>query len=262
MSGLKRLIFVSSALNVLAGTALAADLGQQPMTESAPVAQQSEMVEFGTGWYIRGDIGYSDYATPKAQAYGATQIQFDRERLKSTITGGVGFGYKFLNWLRGDITLDYRDNAAFSGTTSASNYVNGYSIENAKYESTTLLVNGYVDLGEWSGISTYIGAGIGMAHNRLQNYRAQANCYVVCNAGVPAGLQPATYLPPGTRYNIAWALMAGVGVTLGSGFTLDAGYRYVNLGEAKTKLDAFSVGAKMKDLSAHEFRLGLRYMID
>jgi opacity protein-like surface antigen len=46
------------------------------------------------------------------------------------------------------------------------------------------------------------------------------------------------------------------------GVLIDAGYRYVSLGEARTKLDSFGVGTRTKDLNAHEVRLGVRYVID
>jgi opacity protein-like surface antigen len=65
-----------------------------------------------------------------------------------------------------------------------------------------------------------------------------------------------------TRTGLAWALMAGVGVQVGHGGVLDLGYRYVNLGEAATKLDQFRIGTKIKDIEAHEFRVGLRWHLD
>jgi opacity protein-like surface antigen len=57
-------------------------------------------------------------------------------------------------------------------------------------------------------------------------------------------------------------LMAGAAIDITSGLKLDLGYRYVNLGEARTRLDQFGVGTKLKAIDSHEVRVGVRYMID
>ena len=44
-----------------------------------------------------------------------------------------------------------------------------------------------------------------------------------------------------------------------AGFSLDAAYRYIDLGRAKSGLDAYGGSTRLKDLTANEFRVGLRY---
>jgi opacity protein-like surface antigen len=234
-----------------AGSAKAADLlPPPPMLESA-----DEIVEIGTGWYLRGDVGYVNYTTPKDLGFGLPDSQpLDSVRLKEAFSAGAGIGYAFTSWLRADVTVDHRFGAEFSGTRPVGTYANGYVRDQADFESTSALFNGYVDLGTWVGITPYLGAGIGLAGNRFTNISREA--YI---AGVPGG---SAGLEPHTTYNLAWGLMAGAAVNLGSGFALDLGYRYMHLGDVRTKIDGPGDGIRTDEIRAHEFRLGARYMID
>jgi opacity protein-like surface antigen len=264
MRSLKLLAMLGVAL-AGAGPAIAADLfGPGPLPAAAP---SIGIAELGGGWYLRGDLGYVDYTKPGARPYGAAVVPFDHERLKATFSGGAGVGYKFNNWLRADVTADYRAGADFDAMSSRTHYVEGFSRDTAKIQSTTLLVNGYVDLGTWYGITPYVGAGIGVAQNRFRTYSAQVTCLTVTcgdtsGATYSIGPQPKTLVPGGSRTHVAWALMAGASMELMPGILVDAGYRFVNIGEARTKLDPFNVGTRTTDLKAHEIRVGLRYMID
>jgi opacity protein-like surface antigen len=56
--------------------------------------------------------------------------------------------------------------------------------------------------------------------------------------------------------------MAGLAADVGSGFKIDVGYRYTHLGDARTRLDGVQAGIRTKDIEAHEFRVGARYMIE
>jgi opacity protein-like surface antigen len=214
-----------------------------------------EVSELGAGWYLRGDIGYVDYQRPKDVGfYLPGVLPLDGERLESAWSVGGGIGYQISSWLRTDATIDYRFGSEFSGTRPFPTYDLGYVRDRADLESTTLLLNGYVDLGSWSGVTPYVGAGIGVAGNRLTNYTREA--YAL---GAPTGTE---FLEPHTTYNLAWALMAGVGIDLGSGMALDFGYRFTHLGEARTRIYGPGPGEKTDELRSHEFRFGARYLID
>jgi opacity protein-like surface antigen len=65
--------------------------------------------------------------------------------------------------------------------------------------------------------------------------------------------------------------MAGVEYPISDRLSLDLGYRYLNLGDAKTGgvTERFSDGSagattsvEYKDITAHEVRLGLRYYLN
>lgn len=266
--GRLKFITILGATVGIAGPALAADLlgpAPRPYVEPAPALAVAEL---GSGWYLRGDIGYADFEKVGEKPYGVPVPPFDSMRLKSTYVAGIGIGYKFNTWLRADITGDYRGAAAFDARSSRTGYTEGYSVDRGKIQSSTLLLNGYIDLGTWSGITPYVGAGIGVAQNRFGSYSAQVVCLTAAcgdptpGASYPLGPQARSYVPSGTRTNLAWAVMAGASMELMPGVLIDAGYRYVSLGEARTRLDSFGVGTRTKDLSAHEVRLGIRYVID
>ncbi|HEX5867632.1 MAG TPA: hypothetical protein VFY72_07980, partial [Beijerinckiaceae bacterium] len=127
-----------------------------------------------------------------------------------------------------------------------------------KLDSTTGLVNAYVDLGTWYGVTPYVGAGVGVAMNHLQDYRTRLTC--VTPACGPLGDQSLAEVPAHRSYDLAWAVMGGIAVDLGVGFQVDVGYRYANLGEAGIRDNGTTT--RSKDIEAHEVRLGLRYMVD
>src|SRR5215213_8108064 len=238
-------------------SASAADmLFPPPMT----AATRPGLVELGTGWYLRGDLGYVDYVKPKDGRNSIINEAFDKTKLDDTWSAGAGFGYKFLNWLRADVTVDHRLASNFEGTTSLSEYVSDSRHEGGKLDSTTGLANLYIDVGTWSGVTPYVGAGVGVAMNHLQDYTARVTCLTA--ACGPVGDQRLVQVHPRRIYDLAWALMGGVAVDLGAGFQVDAGYRYVNLGEARIRFAGSDDATRSKDIEAHEVRLGLRYIID
>jgi opacity protein-like surface antigen len=248
------LTLVSAAALGMAAQAQAADL-LPPAPSLEGYGYGEEVVELGTGWYLRGDIGYVDYNRPVDLGFGLPGVgTLDAERLDSTWSVGGGIGYQFTNWFRADATVDYRVGAEFSGTRPNPTYDIGYIRDKADFESTTLLLNGYVDLGSWAGVTPYVGAGIGLAGNRFTNVSRESWLL-----GLPAG---SVELSPHTSYNFAWALMGGVGMNFGSGVVLDVGYRYTNLGDARTRIEGPGPGIKTKTIDSHEVRVGARYVID
>lgn len=200
---------IATAVTVSAtsGIAAAADMSAPPPIMRAP---QQPWVELGSNWYLRGDFSYRMFDVP------GTVGPEDAAAL------GLGVGYQFSSWLRGDITLDYQFGTRFSAIDSP-------SVAGAELWSTNLLANGYVDLGTWYGVTPYVGAGVGTAFNDLNG---------------------------NSRWNFAWALMAGAAYHLSPNLSFDFGYRYADLGAA-TGLDLSRV-----DITAHEFRVGLRYKLD
>jgi opacity protein-like surface antigen len=237
--------------------AVAADLlpPAPPILPPAPVVVE----DIGSGWYLRGDIGYVAYTPPVDVAYGILtdpRTRMKDEKLEASWSLGLGAGYRLNSWFRVDGTVDYRVGTDFSGLTSGTGYVHGYSEDKATFTSTTFLLNAYVDLGTWSRITPYVGAGVGYARNELDGYTTQVVCITTaCGIPGPQGVRP---MNGGVTGSLAWALMAGVGIDVGGGAVLDLGYRYVNLGQVRTTLRD-GIGTKLEDLQAHEVRAGLRW---
>ena len=63
-----------------------------------------------------------------------------------------------------------------------------------------------------------------------------------------------------SQWNFAWAVMAGVGYAVSPNMMMDVGYRYMSFGDVTT---ADAPGAAvLKDIAAHEVRIGVRWSFD
>ena len=90
----------------------AADLlPQAPSLE----AVDEERVTFGTGWYLRGDIAG---AKDTKVSIGGAMLPTSSDFLNSW-SAGLGFGYKYNEWFRTDVTADWRSPRTFRGNTAS-----------------------------------------------------------------------------------------------------------------------------------------------
>ncbi len=109
MSNFKKFALASAAIGLAVSTANAADLAIAPV---APIP----VVAF-SGWYLRGDIGMTNQQTTSlttmvapGTSVGTKFLTFDSAPMYS-----MGAGYQFNNWLRFDVTGEYRGNSHFHG---------------------------------------------------------------------------------------------------------------------------------------------------
>ena len=241
------LIFVTAALlQGGTGVAHAADLDSfYGQSEEDPLPPPD--FTFGTGWYLRGDLTATDDIKPNVLG---TLGDTDRRDWNYGIGGGAG--YKFNNWFRADLTGDYLGSEKTVETLTAPNASLALKSNLRRFDA---LANVYVDLGTWAGFTPYIGAGVGFAGVRLDgSYELDA----------PLSNTYGYYKVPGkTRYDLAWAAMAGVTYSVSQNLLIDIGYRYLDLGTYEVprfNVSPFDVGSKT-DLTSHQIRAGLRYMI-
>jgi opacity protein-like surface antigen len=258
-------ILIVAALAALATPAIGAE--PPPAAPQLPPDPGPAALEIASGWYLRGDLGYVVHSEPSWDAsYGAPRPAplIDLE-LEDTWSVGIGFGYRFYPWLRADVTADYRFGANVRDFSPISDFSQGFNVETGKLEVTTVLVNAYLDLGTWWGLTPYLGAGVGVAEKRVHDFGTERICLSMrCGdpdplATYPLGPQGKLAFPDRTTVDFAWALMAGVAADVGRGMAVDAGYRFVDLGKAASGLDGFGVGTKLKDIQTHEFRFGVRW---
>jgi opacity protein-like surface antigen len=165
-------------------------------------------------------------------------------KIHGSLIVGAGVGYRFAGGLRGDVTFAYRPLYALDGVVNDSDFDILYR---ADIESTTLMVNGYYDFTA-GRVRPYIGAGIGWARNETETLTQDFR----------TGF--ANTFSGATKQNTAVALMMGVAIPC-SGWTLDIGYRYIDLGKFRTGSTAALgiTGGHTGKLSAHEFTLGVRF---
>jgi opacity protein-like surface antigen len=132
------------------------------------------------------------------------------------------------------------------------------------------LLNGYWDLFHMRGFTPYIGAGVGFAHHRTSDFTTlSAATFTDAATGTQAVQLSSGTARPGRQTDLAWALMAGTSYDLGPTGKLDLGYRYLDMGSGValgTGLLDCSCGAigralKASDLTSHELRIGVRWML-
>jgi opacity protein-like surface antigen len=76
------------------------------------------------------------------------------------------------------------------------------------------------------------------------------------------------FAPTASKWDLAWALHAGVGYQVSPGLTLELAYHYVNLGDgvtgALTDFHGFTRGRtiQFKDISSHDLSIGMRWELN
>ena len=219
---------------------IAADLPVKvPSIAPAPVLSQA------SGAYLRGDVGGTFWAEPAAK-YGAALVFFNNE-IDPTVLLGVGLGYRFTDFFRADLTVDYRFDADFYGQGPCTCPSPGYSREYSSVSVWTALANVYLDMATFENFTPYVGVGAGVAGIKFDNIRG--------------------FNPDGSTTNIAGdssityaaAAMLGLTYDINEKLAVDANYRFLAMGDGHSAKDVINQKVKYSDLYGHEVRLGLRY---
>jgi len=258
-----KFLLAAGAATLISSTAFAADMPIAPPPMYAPPAQPAD---FG-GWYLRGDIGFSnqqfkDLRSTDAALY-APLVSF--EQTSSVNTGGifdVGVGYQFNNWFRADVIGQYRGKSNFLATdiysfTNAGAITSGVDTYTGTKSEWLFLANGYVDLGTWWCVTPFIGAGLGASRVTISNF---------VDTNTPTG--GVNVSGPGSKWNFAWAAHAGVAYTISPSVTLELAYSYVNLGNGVTA-NSHNFNAplspyvfEVKNITSNDLKLGVRWNLD
>jgi opacity protein-like surface antigen len=275
MRSVKYLV-AAGAASLLSSVAFAADMAiaPPPMSYAPP-----PVADFG-GWYLRGDIGFSNQSVQSIRntnpALYANLLSLEEKT--GFDTGGVfglGAGYQFNNWFRVDVTGQYRGNTNFHGLdlTSFPNSGQtgfGSDVYNASKSEWVFLANAYVDLGTWWCVTPYIGAGVGTARVSIANF-TDTNIGNVPPSPFP-GASPVgagfVSAQTGSQWNFAWALHAGLAYKVSPNMTVELGYSYLNLGDGTTGVDTtfdHSAGGhvfKFNNITSQDLMLGVRWNLD
>ena len=220
------------------------------------------------GWqftpYLRADLGYSSTVDDDGDLVDAS-TQPERDTLNMSPNDGaryqIGAGLKLNDYLRTDITLSYRDSltevGAYydpDGLVKSGNRLNGGAFKTSNWSA---MLNLYVDPLRAAGIDTgafspYLQGGIGWARNKTDELVFSAD---------------GTKIPGDTHNDLAWQVGAGVSYAITSQWKLDLSYRFIDMGEARSK--SYGVQANGNqialerearfDLQAHEVLVGLQY---
>lgn len=170
--------------------------------------------------------------------FSASMDRYDQLTLGGALAVGFDFWQYYLVPLRFELELGMRGNAEHEWDTS---YAGRKGTVDGTWNSTTLFANLYYDIHTDSGLTPYLGGGLGMAFNYAE--------YKWRN-GVAGGSAS------DTMTNFAWNLGAGVSYSFNENLAVDLAYRFVSLGHNEVTLGNMTF---KNDPYDNEFMLGLRF---
>lgn len=253
----RRAITVLAFASIFSAPVSAADLGsiKDEYVPQAPPVQAGNC-------YVRADVGYSasgdpDVTWPVTDAGTGDFITDHVRNIDFEDTwfgeGGVGCGSGSRGF-RGEVTIGYHGDRKYDGEPGPWNPAGPPPLEDPLHTSITsytLMLNGYKDLGNFRGFTPYLGAGVGIAYNMVDDVYFTQNPALV------------NQIHGDKDIAFAWSLMAGVGYQISPRSVIDVGYRYLNMGKATSERSdtAGFVNPRVNfdDIDAHEVKVGLRY---
>lgn len=294
--GKSKALIIASAMALISGTGAvwAADLLPPPPPAPIPVAEPEFG---GWYLRADVGIGLNDLRLRQSYDDGGlfhpgnieNDVRTDQKSLEDSTFLRAGIGYQFNPWFRADVTGEYRTSSAFNAIesfrntdfagngfgscgvapvtfvsanvvtqTGAANPIQRcYDKYTASVRSAVVLANGYIDLGTWYNLTPYVGAGIGVANNRITSLTDFGNNG---GAGIAAN---------NSKWSPAWALMAGVAYSVTPNLKLEAGYRYLDLGSINSKpivCNDLSPGSchfevQRLKLTSNDFHIGMRWLL-
>lgn len=279
------------AAAVVALPAVAADLGGPHGSVKDGYVPAMPMHGSVSNCYFRGDVGASVSSNPDVKwpmsrgtfndlnadnivdagetSYALIGNKVSNASLDNTwlIEGGYGCG-SGSRGLRAEVVLGYRGQRSLSGTpltwdpgpALGQNVLLNPHVPptgndlHSSITTYTAMVNAYYDLGRYGSFVPYVGAGVGLAYHQMHEVSFTGNPYLT---GIIAGDSDLAF---------AWNVMAGVGYQISDRAILDLGYRYIDMGRASSARHnnggtATDPKVVVDDITAHEFKVGLRYHI-
>ncbi len=225
-----------------------------------PIRMPEPVIEEYGGWYLRGDIGMTNQSVRKLDNSlfpGTAGLVILDKNFESGMLFGLGVGYKYNNWLRFDLTGEYRGETGFHGMDvyggpPATN-TNLYTAKKAEW---LFLANAYLDLGTWKAVTPFVGAGIGTSRVSIHSFR-----------DVDPTIPSVAYANTDSQWNFAWALHAGMAYDVTQNFAIELAYRYLHLGDGRSgDIIAFNGNNPnynpmlFKGITSHDVKLGARWM--
>ncbi len=217
-------------------TAISAALGALLMATASAGAAESQ------GVYVRADLGGSFARSPGGTVADGNGFSGN---LRSSAVFEIGAGYQLPYNLRVDLTAGYRPSLAIRSRES----ISGFDLQaDAGLKTWTVMANAYYDIDTGTAFTPYVGAGAGVAFNRLNSitYRFGA----------------AEFQENGKNTNrFAWSVTAGAAYAVTPAIKVDLGYRYLDAGRFETSGVTTNgpVTPVKGDVRTHEIKLGLRY---
>lgn len=176
--------------------------------------------------YVSGKISY-DFNKVNIKTADPSQPELFRKKANKNLFGThVAYGVQ-AGYVRGELELN-------NSRDIKRNYFGGSNVSHFRLYKHSVMANAYFDYLTCTPWTPYVGAGIGSAYLKADDGNTAKSVY-----------------------NLAWQVMAGVAYDINSHWTVDAGYRYADLGRIRQN----SGNGDVAKLTArdHEIMLGVRY---
>jgi opacity protein-like surface antigen len=185
------------------GPAVSADYDPPLVIDAPEAVDEFVPVEVGSGWYLRGDVGYPMNKPFRHSSVPMGAGTFEDET--SLLTGSVGMGYQFNSFLRAELNASilpsnrfarvYSSNCTGTETTiitdAAGNPIAGNINNNAsrpcmgsdeaRNKAYNIGASGFVDLGTFIGFTPYVGGGVGVTYNKSSLSAGMKDCVPTTN---------------------------------------------------------------------------------
>jgi opacity protein-like surface antigen len=201
-------------------------------------------------------------------AYGITGGGFFGNKNTGT-TGvyGLEAGYKFDDYTRASLSLDYMPNTSFnvsgSENTSGNIGIVPYTVSsnnNFKVNSWVAMFNAYYDIKNNTNFTPYITLGVGIARNKAKSTYTTSTKYNGEN------IPTSTNLGESTKDNFAYKLGIGSRYALTKTIDFDLRYQFVDMGKFTTVAGTQTfngitdpIAAQTVKLKTQEILVGLAY---
>lgn len=223
---------------------------EEPVAAPLPVVSR----ESGRRCYWRLDAGASlsgkpdgDFFYQNAAGGAGTLSQIANIDMEDGAVFDAGVGCAFGNGFRADLVLSLRTQKEISGDPAPDDPIW------APLTSHSLMANFYYDLdfAQIAGITPYVGVGVGVAYHSMDDVTWID----------PSGARQ--QIAGAEQLELAWSVMAGASYQYSDRLTLDVGYRYIDLGDARSERHVIADPTQdaqvlFEDIAAHEIKAGIR----
>ena len=244
-------------------------------------------VEVGSGWYLRGDVGYAFSHPFEHQETATGQLDSFTDE-SSLFTGSIGMGYHFNDYLRVELnggilpTNKFGDHARLAATCDGTTHRRSDGCRQHQFHRGCTAVRSLRQCvptratASWptamstsapmSGFTPYVGGGLGLAYNkyfkthrraRLRRSRSNSSRrrrVLLRRSGWIRGSDDSE-----AQFNLAYSIGAGLSYQVTKNVSVDLGYEYFSVPSAKYV--AYDGGAFNihKGIDYQTVKLGLRY---
>jgi len=218
---------------------------------------------FAQDFYVAPRLGYGTLkGTFKFDEADVSSIKIgSQSKGRAILSLAVGYDFKrqFFLPIRAELEYAYLGNSSKTRDFSGSGRVDDIPLSIAGNAKTTLgastfFANTYFDFHNSSAFTPYVGVGLGMS---FLSAKAEGSA-TIAGGGITVPDEPFKYGKK-TSSNFAWNLGAGAAWKVTNSVVLDLGYRYADLGKARTRYDEDDTRVKTDNVKSHQFLLGARF---